>query len=221
MKNLFLFLFSTLIFAQQKPLKLSIDHITTTRAQGERIYTIRYSISNQSNQAVSFLLKPNQLMPINGGSLRPLPYYKIFQDGKTFDADGMFTTKGQRRVFKDEAAFKAFTDSLATAVNQKSPEQLEADFKKDFLNLIQSLGPLETKKYEVELMWDEQRYHKNGDIEYYADEKGVYELELHIHLMDRELLTSLEEKERENFLKELHLTKGWYTSNRVLLDLGE
>jgi len=70
-------------------------------------------------------------------------------------------------------------------------------------------------------LWDKERYHKNDVIEYFIEEKEKHFFELHINLMTTELLSNFTEEEKKEVLKDKTLTKGWFTSNKVEIDLSE
>jgi hypothetical protein len=93
--------------------------------------------------------------------------------------------------------------------------------KVKFLENIQELASNKTIHLTKILIWNKQRYHKNDDIEYYIEEKEKHFIELHINLMTEELLMSFTEAEKKELLKDKVLTKGWFTSNKVEIDLGE
>ncbi len=83
------------------------------------------------------------------------------------------------------------------------------------------MSPKEVKNLEAIIVWDKNRYHRNDAIEYYIEEKEKHYLELHINLMTEELLLNFSEEEKKELLKDKILTKGWFTSNKVEIDLSE
>ena len=220
MKFIICLLFSIASFSQTKPLELKIDTINSSQDEdNDRRFVLQYHITNLSDKAVSFVLNTKGLIPIGAGSLRSNPYFKIYENGKSFDAQGIFTSG--KRKFESEKAVQDFNDSIRNLFAKKTLEQLLLEKKKNFLNNIQKLEPKETLNFEAVLNWNKQRYFKNDVYEYYIQEKEKYYFELHINLMKEELLMDFSEEERNEILKDKNLTKGWYTSNKVLIDFSE
>jgi hypothetical protein len=221
MKFVIFLLFSIAVFSQTKPLELKIDSIKTSNAiEKEREFIISYHITNLSDKPVSFALNTKSVIPIASGSLRPMPYYKIYENEKSFDANGIFFNKNEL-TFKSEEALSRYIDSIDTVNKTKTAEQLTLEKKDKFLSFIQKLEPKETMKLQVVLYWTKERYIKNDELEYYIEEKEPYYFELHINLMKEELLSDFTEEDRKEILKDQNLTKGWYTSNKVPIDFSE
>lgn len=222
MKFIICLLFSTAAFSQSKPLELKIDNITySTNADNEREYIIEYHIKNLSNNEVTFLLDTKAIIPINGGSLRPKPYYKIYENDKEFGANDIFSSKNAYLVFKSEEAFKKYQDSVDVAEKDKTHAQILSERKKQYLSYIKKMAPNETINLKATISWNKQRYHKDSTFEYYIQENEKYWFELHINLMKEEPLLDLTQAERNEILKDLNLIKGWYTSNKVPIDFNE
>lgn len=222
MKYLIILLFSTTVFAQSKPIEIKIDSITSSNIDDGSIkFTLQYHITNLSEKPVSFVLNTNSLIPIGTGSLIPAVYYKLYEKESSVDVSGIFTITKGTRYFKDEAEYKRFADSLTIAMKNRTPEDKAQKRKELFLNNIQTFKANETKHFTEELIWDKNRYHRNDDIEYYIEEKEKHYLELHINLMTEELLLNFSEEEKKEVLKDKILTKGWFTSNKIEIDLSE
>lgn len=222
MRYLALFLFSITVFSQSKPIELKINSIKTSNTDdGSREFTLQYQITNLTDKPISFVLDTTSVIPIGGGSLRPNPYYKVYENEASIEVNGIFTGKGKTRHFKDEAAYNTYRDSLMNYIKSRTPEQLSQIRKESFLENIQKLEPKETKNFKAILVWDKTRYFKNDVIEYYIEEKEKHYLELHINLMAEELLQNFTEEEKKEVLHDKTLTKGWFTSNKIAIDLGE
>jgi len=222
LKYLFLLLLSATVFSQSKPIELKIDAIKTMETNdGRRQFTLQYHITNLSDQSISFVLNTNTLIPIGSGSLRPIPYYKVYENEKAIDVSTLFTGDKTTRHFINEADLKRYQDSIIFVTKDLTPEQLLQKKKERYLSSIQKLEAKETKTLEAIFVWDKKRYHRNDDIEYYIEEKEKHYLELHINLMTEELLMEFTEQEKYELLKDKKLTKGWFTSNKVELNLGE
>jgi hypothetical protein len=222
MKFFICLLFSITVFSQSKPLELKIDSIKTTNtADDDREFIINYHITNLSDKAISFVLDTNSIIPISSGSLRKNPYYKIYENKKSFDADGIFFSKNTGRFFHSEEALKKYRDSIDAVIENKTHQQILSEIKEKFLSSIIKMASKETIKLQAKLYWAKKRYFKNDELEYYIEEKEPYYFELSINLMTEELLMNFTEEERNEIVKNKDLTKGWYTSNRVPIDFNE
>lgn len=222
MKFVFLLFFSIPLFSQTKPLELKIDTIkTSTDDDNDRQFVLYYHITNLSDKPVCFELNTNSIIPISGGSLRPYPYYKIYENDKSFDATGIFIGEKSKRVFKSQNEAQNYNDSIINAFKNRTLEQLILKKKEDFLNNIHTLKPKETMNINAVLIWNKKRYFKNDELEYYIEEKEPYFFELHINLMKEELLRDFSEEEKKEILNGKDLIKGWYTSNKVPIDFSE
>ncbi|NNT70766.1 hypothetical protein HKT18_00925 [Flavobacterium sp. IMCC34852] len=222
MKFIICFLFSITAFTQTKPIELKIDSINSTETEdGRREFKLQYHITNLSDKAISFILNTKSLIPIGAGSLNPAVYYKLYENENSIDVSGIFTGERKIRSFKNETELKKYTDSLMNYMKSRTPEQLSQIRKEGFLENIQKLAPKETKYLTAIFAWDKKRYHKNDVIEYYIEEKEKHFFELHINLMAEELLMNFSEEEKKELLKDKVLTKGWFTSNKMEIDLSE
>ncbi len=222
MKHLFLLLFSITAFSQSKPIEIKIDAIKTSDSDEERRqFTLQYHITNLTEKSIAFVLDTTHIVPIGAGSLRPNPYYKLYENETSIDVNGIFTDQLRRRYFKDEAELNRYRDSLMNYIESRTPEQLSQSRKQGFLENIQKLAPKETKYFTTVIAWDKKRYHKNDVIEYYIAEKEKHFFELHINLMIEELLSNFTEEEKKEVSKDKVLIKGWFTSNKVEIDLSE
>jgi hypothetical protein len=139
----------------------------------------------------------------------------------TLEVNGIFTGEKQVLNFKNEAEMYRYQDSITATFQNKTPEQWQQEKKEYFLNNIQKMQPNEVKHFDAVIVWDKNRYHRNGDIEYFIEEKETHFIELHINLMTEELLLSFSEAEKNEILKDKILTKGWFTSNKMEINLGE
>ncbi len=222
MKFIICLLFSIVAFSQTKPLELKIDSISTsTTEDNHRKYILHYHITNLHDKAVSFVLNTKSIIPIQGGSLRSNPYYKIYENEKSFDVSRIFVGEKTTRMFADRKALEKYQDSILNVIKNKTPDQLLLEKKQTFLNNIQKLEPKETLNFEAILVWRKERYFQSDVYEYYIDEKEKYYLELHMNLMREELLSEFSEEEKNELLQDKELTKGWYTSNKVAIDFSE
>ena len=221
MKLFLCLLFSIAVFSQSKQIELKIDSITNSNTDDGRRFTLHYHITNLTQKPISFVLNTKSLIPIGTGSLNPSVYYKLYENEISIDVTGVFNDENETRFFKNKAEFDTYRDSLMNYRKNLTPEQLLQLKKVKFLENIQELASNKTIHLTQILIWNKQRYHKNDDIEYYIEEKEKHFIELHINLMTEELLMSFTEAEKKELLKDKVLTKGWFTSNKVEIDLGE
>jgi hypothetical protein len=222
LKYFILLLLSITVHAQSKPIVIKIDSIATTEAEdNRRAFKLHYQITNTTNQEISFVLDLKTIIPIGAGSLKPMPYYKVYENEMTLEVNGIFTGEKQVLNFKNEAEMYRYQDSITATFQNKTPEQWQQEKKEYFLNNIQKMQPNEVKHFDAVIVWDKNRYHRNGDIEYFIEEKEKHFIELHINLMTEELLLSFSEAEKNEILKDKILTKGWFTSNKMEINLGE
>ncbi|WP_295337395.1 hypothetical protein [Flavobacterium sp.] len=222
MKYIILLLLSITVHAQSKPIVIKIDSIATTETEdNRRTFKLHYQITNISKKEISFVLDLKKIIPIGSGSLRPNPYYKVYENEMSLEVNGIFTGEKQVLNFKNEAEMNRYQDSITASIKNKTPEQWQQEKKEYFLNNIQKMQPNEVKHFDAVIVWDKNRYHRNGDIEYFIEEKEKHFIELHINLMVEELLLSFSEAEKNELLKDTILTKGWFTSNKIEINLGE
>jgi hypothetical protein len=220
-KLILILLYSAFLFGQ-KPVELKIESITSVdENQEERMFTINYSITNKTDKTINFILKPEDLIPISGGSMRPNPYYKIYENNSSIDVSGVFTGKKRVKHFKNEAEMSKHRDSIMNAITNKPFETLQRELIEMYQKNTQVLNPNETKQFTTELNWNKNRYFKNDVMEYYIDEKEPHFYELHINLMKEELLSKFSEEEKNEILKDKNFIKGWFTSNKVEINFRE
>jgi hypothetical protein len=221
MKYFYILFFCLTAFSQSKPLELKILSLTEIDSVSERTFSLDFSISNKTDKTIHFILNPEGLIPISGGSMRPNPYYKIYEKETSIDISNLFTGRKVSRTFKNEEDFKKYQDSLSEVVKNKTLEELVRENKASTIKNIQEMKPNETKEYSSTFRWDKNRYFKNDVMEYYIDEKESHFFELHINLMKEELLSKFSEEEQNEILKDKNFIKGWFTSNKVEINFRE
>ena len=221
MKYFYILFFCLTAFSQSKPLELKILSLTEIDSVSERTFSLGFSISNKTDKTIHFILNPEGLIPISGGSMRPNPYYKIYEKETSIDISNLFTGRKVSRTFKNEEDFKKYQDSLSEVVKNKTLEELVKENKASTIKNIQEMKPNETKEYSSTFRWDKNRYFKNDVMEYYIDEKEPHFFELHINLMKEELLSKFSEEEKNEILKDKNFIKGWFTSNKVEINFRE
>ncbi|WP_445453682.1 hypothetical protein [Flavobacterium sp. 25HG05S-40] len=222
MRFIICLLFAITAFSQSKPIELKIDTIITSNTEdNRRKFTIKYHLTNLTDKPITFVLDTATIIPIGGGSLRPKPYYKLYENKTSIDLSGIFTGEQKSRIFKSEKEYNSYRDSLTNYIKNRTPEELVQLKRANFIENIQKMRPNETKNFTAILFWNKQRYHKNDFYEHYIQENEPHFLELHINLMKEELLLNSSEDERKDILKDQNLTKGWFTSNKVPIDFNE
>ena len=221
MKYFYILFFCLTAFSQSKPLELKILSLTEIDSVSERTFSLDFSISNKTDKTIHFILNPEGLIPISGGSMRPNPYYKIYEKETSIDISNLFTGRKVSRTFKNEEDFKKYQDSLSEVVKNKTLEELVKENKASTIKNIQEMKPNETKEYSSTFRWDKNRYFKNDVMEYYIDEKESHFFELHINLMKEELISKFSEEEKNEILKDKNFIKGWFTSNKVEINFRE
>lgn len=221
MKHFYLFLICSTLCAQSKTVEIKINSVKATNEENIRNFTLTYTISNLTDKTINFILNPKIIIPIGGGSLNPSVYYKIYEDESSIDVNGIFTRSGSSKSFKNDKEMQKYSDSIVNAFKNRTVEMLEKESKQRISNNILELKPKEERQYEIVLSWDKTRYFRNDVIEYYINETAKHYLELHINLMQDELLSLFTDDEKTELLKDKNLIKGWYTSNKVLIDFSE
>lgn len=223
MRHFYIWLFCTAVFSQAKPVAITIDSLAAADSGRQRSFTLQYTIANLTGETIHFILNPNAIIPIGAGSLNPSVYYKVYENESSIDVSGIFTISlpSSPKTFNDEAEMKKYHDSIFKSIQGKSLETLIKESKDRTRNNIQELKPNESRQYEAVLNWDKTRYFTNDQMEYYLNETAEHFFELHINLMQDELLTKFSEDEKAALLKDKNMVKGWFSSQKVAIDLGE
>lgn len=221
MKHLYLLLFCLTAFSQSKPVAITVTALTATNNEDGRSYKVAYTISNQTGKTIHFILNPESVIPIGAGSLNPSVYYKIYEEEAAINADGIFRGKKITHHFEDEKAAQKFQDSLMKAMDSITPEMLMERNKERIRHNMQELKPFEEKQYETTLNWDKTRYFRNDVMEYYISETAKHYFELHINLMQDELLSRFSPEEKAALLEGKNMVRGWFSSQKAEIDFGE
>lgn len=222
MKLIVCLFFAITVFGQEKPIEIKIDSLSVLNSsESERKFVLHFHLTNLTNKPISFILNPKDLIPIGAGSLRPNVYYKLYENDTAIEANGILNGDSSIRYFKSEAEYTRYIDSVDTYIKSRTPEQLSQIKKEGFLEHIQNMAANQTKHFRSILVWDKRRYHRNDAIEYYIEEKEKHFIELHINLMTEELLSDFTAAEKKDVLSNKIFIKGWFTSNKMEIDLGE
>lgn len=223
MKYFYLLLFCTTLFAQSKAVEIKINSLKAINEENTRSFILTYTISNLTDKTINFILNPNSIIPIGAGSLNPSVYYKLYENESSIDVSGVFSIVGggPSKSFKDDKEMQKYSDSIVNLFKNKTLEILEKERKERITNNIQELKPKEEKHYEAVLNWDKKRYFRNDVMEYYINETAKHYFELHINLMQDELLSIFTPEEKTELLKEKNMVKGWFSSQKVEIDFSE
>lgn len=221
MKFLYILLFCSTVFSQSKPVAIRINSLKAINGETERQFTLTYTIANLTDKTINFILDPNAVIPIGAGSLNPSVYYKLYENESSIDVNGVFTIKESDRNFKDEKEMQQYHDSIINSFKNRTAETWQKEQKERITHNIQQLKPKEELQYETVLKWNKTRYFRNDVIEYYINETAKHYFELHINLMQDELLSMFTDEEKKEMLKGKNIVKGWFTSQKVEIDFSE
>lgn len=222
MKFLYILLFCSTVFSQSKCVEIRINSVKAiSEEEKERNFSLTYTIANLTDKTINFILDPNAVIPIGAGSLNPSVYYKLYENESSIDVNGIFTIKESERSFKSEKERQKYRDSIIDSFKNRTAETWQKEQKERITNSIRQLKPKEELQYETVLKWDKTRYFRNDVIEYYINETTKHYFELHINLMQDELLSKFTDDEKKELLKGKNIVKGWFTSQKVEIDLSE
>jgi hypothetical protein len=210
-------LFSIASFSQDKLIELKIDTIITDNSNPkERKFTVNYHIKNLTQNPVTFILNTKSIISNSTGSLKYIPYYKLFEKNTPIDIP-VFNNGINKKFY-----LNSFLNSRKDSTGKPIKNYLEKIQKKNneiLVNSITRIDANELKKYSVSLFWDKERYLKYNDSEYYLDEKQKHYFEISIHLMKEELKEKFTAEQFKNIIEDKTLIKGWFTSNKSEIDL--
>lgn len=236
----FVLLFS---FSAYSQLEVKIDSVVSNDSNNlKRKFSMAYHITNKANKPVSFFLRPESLIANAASSLTLFVVYKIYQNHVFQDMDGPF--------FEHHIPEAALLDDLpnqnspeALAIIQKINEKYKAeylsvleDYKKNGgketdnswimrnYRLLQSkvtLQPNETKAFTIKTSWDKIRTTTNGDLEYFLNEKDLFEIEFVLDLKKSLFKDDLSPTEFSEIMKDPNFIQGIFTSNKTKINFGE
>lgn len=236
----FLFFISTLVFAQNPKLEVSINSITNQDiSNSKREYQIHYQIENKTNNELSFFLLPNALIANVASSLTLYPVYKMYLNGIFEDMDGPFfeyETENELKLAKlddknsEEAKVllkRIQTVNSIIASNYRENYQKNGGDKTDYkwiyqnqklLNNIITLKPNETKLFTIKTLWNKNRFIKNEDLEFYLDSNNKIEIELILELKTNLFKDQLSDSDLEKINANPNFISGTFTSNKMELN---
>ncbi len=237
---IFFLFFSISIYGQQNILEMKIDSIKTDDSNPkERQFTINYHIENLSNNSVSIYLQSNKITPNAVASMSLNTIYKIYKDKDFINIAGVFENyqdpideKSNLLIdpeYYNKLIIKSgFTISKLDSVFKKYNENKEIiidDFDLPNTSKLNDLkvmfSPKETKNFSVKCSWNKKRYFKNGDEEYYLDEKSDYFIEFVLVLSVEKLKNRLKPEDFELLKNDKTYVNGVFTSNKIKIDFEE
>lgn len=208
------------MFSQNKLIELKIDSLITDDSNPkERKFILNYHIKNLTQKPISFLLNTKSIIPIVAGSGSIAPYYKLFEENSSIDVSGIFSTGNGKKSSLDSLFGSMTNKDSINKVFEKYIEKLRKSNKENLSKSMVKIDPSETKNYSFFLFWNKERYQKQDDNEYYLDEKAKHYLEISINLMKEELENKFTPEQFKNIIEDKTLIKGWFTSNKVEIDL--
>ena len=89
------------------------------------------------------------------------------------------------------------------------------------MNSIIRLPPKSSKSYHQILYWNKKRYFKTDDNEYYLGETSPFFIELSIVALKEELSFKLSSEDFKIIKSDTSFIKGYFTSNKTLIDLSK
>lgn len=232
----FLFFISISVVAQNPPIELRIDSITSSDSiPTERSFAINYHIENLTDNEVSFLLYPKSITPNMRGSLSKGILYKIYQNEEFLDLENIFINKkmedfnkrmeeAKTQKEKDSILEKFFKDEMnldIDSVKKKDEKTLMLEDRKLFLSSIITIKPKERISFSKTLFWNKIRYYKIEDNEFYINEDLPHYLEFTINLTKEEFKNHLETEEYQKIIANPNYIIGWFSSNKMELNMKE
>ena len=242
MKQFLFILISFTTFAQSPAIKFEIESIKSIDSiSTERIFIINYYIENLTNNEVSFFLNPNNLIPNSRASMSKNVAYNLYENDEKLYLVDVFSTRqmiNYRRKWEsiknNSERDKFLNENLSKEINikidsitkgKKEYQEIENYFlKKEREMLLKSrmkLAPKDIKKYSIALIWDKTRYYKIDDIEFYINENLPHYINLSINLMKEEFKDKLSPDEFQKIMSNPYFLKGWFTSNKMEINLRE
>ena len=216
----FLVLFISLAArAQDQPIEIVIDSIVTNKSvPGERKFTIHYHLKNLTDKPISFYLATKNLVPIGAGSMNPRPYFKLFEANNSIDVNTIFETEPDH-VYTAESIEKLVGKKFSE-INEDEITQFFAERKTQMLlESLVRMKPHETKLLCADISWNLKRYYTNDVYEYYLNETMPHSFELSVHLMKEHFKNQFTPEQFATLFPDDTFVKGWYTSNKMAIDL--
>ncbi|OOV27087.1 hypothetical protein BXU11_12155 [Flavobacterium sp. LM5] len=231
------FCFPLLVAAQ---LQIKINTITTDNSdKNHRKFNIEYTLENTSDKEIAFFFTPNHFNSAHRGSLQTAMLFKIFENDTLIPADGMLSNSKndysklsnildntERLKILDKMKADELNISLDSLRSYRKkiisdPDFFQKESSKRLMNSIIRLPPKSSKSYHKILYWNKKRYFKTDDNEYYLSETSPFFIELSMVALKEELSFKLSSEDFKTIKKDTSFIKGYFTSNKTLIDLSK
>lgn len=237
----FLFLFTILSFSQSQPLKIDIVSITSSDSSSFRKFSINYTISNLTNNKISFFLHPERVMAGSGGSMNTNVSANLYQEKEELPFHSILSLTSKNRELpkgyenlpegkeKDEILKKYLKEVFGMNIDKEISEISKNKDEKyrlkksseELMNSIMVLEPKETKYYTKIFYWNKKRYHKIDELEYYIHENSNCSLEFYIVLLKEHFKEKMTADDFKTLLNIPNFVEGWFPSNKVEINFRE
>jgi len=237
-------LFSFLLsFSAYSQLEVKIDSIVSNDSNSlKRKFSMAYHITNKTDKPVSFFLRPESLIANAASSLTLFVVYKIYQNHVFQDMDGPFfehhipeaewledfpnhdSPEATKIIQKINEKYKAEYLSVVEAYKKNDGTATDNSWSMRNHRLLQSkvtLQPAETKAFTIKTSWDKIRTTSNGDLEYFLNEKDLFEIEFVLDLKKSLFKDDLSQTEFSEIMKDSNFIQGVFTSNKMKINFGE
>lgn len=227
-----------------QPMKLAIDSIKfKDQSEKERLFTINYSLKNNTSDTLYFFLDPKKISPSTGGSMTKEMYYKIYEEGNFIEIGMAFNqvfpeqkleaidstlTQNQR----DSVAIVRLSNilnikaSMLMAIYKEEGSAGLLDLSKHYMNnyyrteknYYHFLPPNQTEHFEANFVWDKKRYYYMEPNEFYLSENAKHYFELTFVALKEEFKGRVDDDVLEKIIKMPHFIKGVFVSNKIEID---
>lgn len=237
-------LMGSIAFGQ--PLKLTIDSINSKEGdEKERIFTVKYNLTNTTNDTLNFFFYPKDVSPSTGGSLTKEMYYKIYENNTFIEIGAAFNQFAKQKVdfnFNSEMTQIQKDSVMIVFMAEKlevDPARLLKIYKeegalglmdpsKDYIqkisnrikNYYHTLAPKQLEHFEATFSWNKSRYYYNEPNEFYLDENAKHYFELTLVALKEEFKDKVDADLFEKIMKQPNFIKGVFVSNRVEIDFN-
>lgn len=225
--KLFLLLFCSFTAICQKPkLEIVIDSLNYKDNPNERIFTLKYHLTNLTSEKISFFFNPNRIFPNSAASMKYSPYYRIFENNKMENFPVKFNSNRSTDSKKDKHLefllnYKKYVDSVYVEYQKKGGKNDDKYWvakKTELLDNILTMNPNETKFYSFDFYWDKTTYYVSDNIEYLIEKTDNFEMDLTINLMKKDFKEWLTPDEFSKIEKDKNFIENVFTSNKVKLN---
>lgn len=232
------------LFAQ--PLTLRIESITSIdESDKERIFTVNYTLKNNTNDTINFYFHPKNVSPSTGGSMTKEIYYKIYENINFIEIGVAFNqvTAETAEFDFDEKMTQAEKDSIMIVYVAKKldedPVKLLKTYKeegsiglldpnKDYMqkyyqtleNYYHTLLPNQNEEFVANFSWNKNRYYFNEPNEFYLDENAKHYFEMTLVALKEEFKDKIDAEEYDKIMKNPYFVKGVFVSNKVEIDFN-